>query len=172
MINRLLKLVSPISFMHFFSSPTTTVDDLANDLEESVICLGEDDVSIVVIEDSILDATTDSSLPTKSSSLAPTPQISSTPTPVSSAPPPVSATPDTPVPSVPPPKVVNTYVGKEITPQITVGKTLKTNGEIIWRGGGCCVVALYYVYCIYYRFIVRFPIGLDFPFITIPFQGC
>ena len=25
---------------------------------------------------------------------------------------------------------------------------------------------------IYYRFIVRFPIGLDFPFITLPFQGC
>ena len=25
---------------------------------------------------------------------------------------------------------------------------------------------------IYYRFIVRFPIVLDFPFITLPFQGC
>ena len=28
-----------------------------------------------------------------------------------------------------------------------------------------------YMRHIYYRFIVRFPIGLDFPFITLPFQG-
>ena len=24
----------------------------------------------------------------------------------------------------------------------------------------------------HHRFIVRFPIGLDFPLITLPFQGC
>ena len=34
-----------------------------------------------------------------------------------------------------------------------------------------CYSLYIYIY-IYYRFIVRFPIGLDFPFITLPFQGC
>ena len=51
----------------------------------------------------------------------------------------------------------------------------------IYLGGGVWKIILrfisfgwdIYIYIyIYHRFIVRFPIGLDFPLITLPFRGC
>ena len=42
-------------------------------------------------------------------------------------------------------------------------------GEILHISLGIYTVD---IYILYYQFIVRFLIGLDFPFITIPFQGC
>ena len=50
---------------------------------------------------------------------------------------------------------------------VRLGHTLILGHELILALGG----KVLYLY-IYYRFIVRFPIGLDFPLITLPFQGC
>ena len=61
----------------------------------------------------------------------------------------------------------NEQFKRQLEEQIENDEQRFTAGEKVRQG---IYISLFIHY--YHRFIVRFPIGLDFPLITLPFQGC